>query len=183
MTWVNWSCCVVIGGFAVYVLLRLIYFGHMLSSVLEKFEDINETRRSYTEGVEINGDIKNQVFSENRINQAELENNREKYYKLYAGYVADSQFIPLFPLMGIFGTVLGLILGGLDADKLLEGLSLALVTTLVGLIASIVLKIVDPLLVGKKVNLIDSEFDKADAIVSRQIIISTIRVATNTMRS
>lgn len=182
MSILDWIFCMVIAFLAIYVFIMLFYFSYKFDNVMNKFTNIILTRSSYVERVEVNGIIKTQGLSENTINQAELEKNREDYYTKYASYVVISQIISLFPLLGILGTVWGLVMGGIDADKLLEGLSFALITTFIGLLASILLKLVDSIFVGKKINLIDAEFERADAIISRQSILSEIRKATNMMR-
>ena len=99
--------------------------------------------------------------------EVELEDHRDKYEKTYALYSAFSQIISLFPLIGIFGTVWGLYNSDLkDVDSLVQGLNLALTTTIYGLVASIGLKVVDAIIVWI-INLINSKFDKADVFISR----------------
>lgn len=167
---------------SVVVFWRLIISSSSLTKISDKFEVINVTKSTYDERVNSAGEIIKQEYYENIIDQAELEKNRDKYYLEYATYVVCSQIIAIFPLLGILGTVLGLVMGGIDADMLLEGLSTALYTTLAGLVASILLKLFDAAVVGKKINLIDAKFEKADAIINRQIIRSEIRSASNNMR-
>ena len=71
---------------------------------------------------------------------------REKYNNITAKYYSYVQSISLFPLAGLLGTVMGLI-PGLSAvnegnlEVLSGSLSTALVSTLIGLIISIILKI------------------------------------------
>ena len=68
--------------------------------------------------------------------------------------------IPIFPLLGILGTVAGLILQVMtsDASAIYAALHLALSSTLYGLIAAIVLKIVEASIVQKHINEIDAMF-------------------------
>ena len=93
-----------------------------------------------------------------------------------------SQLISLFPLLGILGTVWGLVISGgsgVDVTEMMNGLGMALWTTLIGLFCSIILKFVDATMVGKKVNLIDAKFEQADSIIDRQLIKSEIKAAVN----
>ncbi|MBR5508688.1 MAG: MotA/TolQ/ExbB proton channel family protein [Lachnospiraceae bacterium] len=75
------------------------------------------------------------------------------------------QFIPVFPLLGILGTVAGLMLevqSG-SADKMMLSLNLALETTLFGLIFAILLKIIEavfPSRVIYDVEVMLDDFDK-----------------------
>ncbi len=167
---------------SVVVFWRLIISSSSLAKISDRFEVINVTKSTYDERVNLAGEIIKKEYSENIIDQAELEKNRDNYYLEYSNYVVCSQIIAIFPLLGILGTVWGLVMGGIDADMLLEGLSTALYTTLAGLVASIILKFIDAVFVGKKINLIDAKFEKADAIINRQIIRSEIRSASNNMR-
>ena len=167
---------------SVGVLIRLIISCIKLSKINNKFETINVTKSTYGEKVNVAGEIIKQEYSENIIDQSELEKNRANYFKEYASYVVCSQLIAIFPLLGILGTVWGLVMGGIDADMILEGLATALYTTLAGLIASIFLKFFDAVFVGRMINLIDAEFEKADAIINRQIIRAEIRSASNNAR-
>lgn len=169
--------------FFVVVLCKLIISSSSLAKISDRFEVINAvTKSTYDERVNLAGEIIKKEYSENIIDQAELEKNRDNYYLEYSNYVVCSQIIAIFPLLGILGTVFGLVMGGIDADMLLEGLSTALYTTLAGLVASIILKFIDAVFVGKKINLIDAKFEKADAIINRQIIRSEIWSASKNMR-
>ena len=97
-----------------------------------------------------------------------LEENRDVYNRLYPYYAVASQLIGLFPLLGILGTVLGLISSDLaDIDSLVAGLTEALRTTLWGLVCAIVLKAVDAVVPGKLVNDIEAKFETVDGAIER----------------
>ena len=159
--------------FGVFVLWKMILVGSKLKKIFKDFESIRgNVSLGYEQTVEAEGDIVQREQLETRYNRSALEKSRDSYYKAYASYVVYSQIISVFPLLGILGTVLGLIMQG-DAqniDGLVGGLSVALYTTLAGLIVSIILKIFDAHGVGKYVNLLDSEFEKADSAISHQLL-------------
>lgn len=79
-----------------------------------------------------------------------------------------AQLIPVFPLMGVFGTVAGLILNVKSADtaQMLSSLDVALSTTLWGLIFAIVLKVLDVVFLSKVINdvevMLDNFYKKLD---------------------
>lgn len=103
----------------------------------------------------------------------------EDFNKAQVVYSMLGQLVPVFPLLGLLGTVSGLITQ-LQAEAEVDnaiiltnlpdmvtsgtvisnaGLSDAMVTTFVGLIAAIVLKMIDAFWVSKKINDMDLYFD------------------------
>ncbi len=82
----------------------------------------------------------------NELDSEAMDEVRERYNEVSSRYASLVQWISLFPLMGLLGTVLGLIPGlaavrNEDFNTLYTALSTALYSTLFGLIASILLKI------------------------------------------
>lgn len=71
------------------------------------------------------------------------------------------QFIPLFPLFGILGTVYGIITN-LDSADLMSGLGVALYTTFWGLVWSIILKVIVALFSSKIINEVEIMLDDYD---------------------
>lgn len=65
------------------------------------------------------------------------------FNEVVSGYNACTQFIPLFPLLGILGTVSGLVmqLKAQDMEAMFSSLDVALTSTFWGLIVTIFLKI------------------------------------------
>ena len=68
-----------------------------------------------------------------------------------------AQLIPVFPLMGVLGTVWGLVqeVGADNIEKMLSSLNTAMTTTLSGLIFAIALKIFDAFCPSKTINDVD----------------------------
>lgn len=78
-----------------------------------------------------------------------------------------TQIIPLFPLLGILGTVAGLMTmvhpGAADGfTELYKGMGTALGTTLYGLIAAIILKFTDAIFTSRIINDVDVMLDDFD---------------------
>ncbi len=83
----------------------------------------------------------------------------EKLNQIQIKYAIYEQLIPLFPLGGILGTVLGLWRQLGDIAAMREGLSTSISTTIVGLIITIGLRMVDAFWVSTKVNDIALKLD------------------------
>jgi predicted DNA-binding protein (UPF0251 family) len=62
-------------------------------------------------------------------------------------------------------------------SQMISGLGTAMWTTLCGLVASIGLKALDAVLLGRLVNLIDAKFNEADTIITRQTLQTEVRQA------
>lgn len=84
---------------------------------------------------------------------------KEEYNKIQLVYSIFEQFVPIFPLLGILGTVAGLIQQLDNIDQMRDALAVSMSTTFLGLIAAIVLKLADALLVSKSINKMEMYFD------------------------
>ncbi|MBQ6293517.1 MAG: MotA/TolQ/ExbB proton channel family protein [Lachnospiraceae bacterium] len=150
------------------VLALLIWCSMRFRKILDAFGRIEVKQSIYEEKLDKKGNIDTTAAVKASYDRRRLEENREAYNKLYPIYAVGAQLIGLFPLLGILGTVLGLISSDLtDIDSLVAGLTEALRTTLWGLVAAIVLKAVDAIVPGKLVNDIDARFDTVDAAIER----------------
>lgn len=89
---------------------------------------------------------------------------RKSFDELCARYLTIAQMIPIFPLLGILGTVAGLIaqVTAQDAAQIYASLDVALGTTFWGLVAAIVLKVVEAWTVQKEINDIETIFNDYD---------------------
>ena len=164
---------------------KLLDYTKKFDEILGNFRHIKETDfGSYTETLEKEGSPTVRSSSGSFVyNRSMLEANRDEYNRIYAEYVAYAQMIPIFTLLGILGTVVGLMLSSTDnVESLVKGLGAALLTTLAGLICSIALKIYDATKCGVRINLIDAEFAKADSIITRQTLKEEVNRARASVR-
>jgi len=85
----------------------------------------------------------------------------EEFSKPQVAYSLVQQLVPVFPLLGILGTVMGLIMqlnsGTLDALK--DALGTSMWTTLWGLVAAIAIRLMDAFWVSKKVTELELYFN------------------------
>ncbi|MCR5738244.1 MAG: MotA/TolQ/ExbB proton channel family protein [Lachnospiraceae bacterium] len=86
----------------------------------------------------------------------------ESFNKIKAKYSMWGQMVPIFPLLGLLGTVIGLMMQlgqGIGTDGQLDAMALSMTTTFCGLVVSIILKVFDALVVGKAINSRQLYFD------------------------
>ena len=142
---VLWVFNALIAGFGVFVLIGI-------SSAHKRMLDNRDEARNVYETIKGKPvvDIASGMMGMSAVTEFQPENMdyiREKYNKNSTMYFKWTQMISIFPLMGLLGTVIGLI-PGLNAvrdgqfDLLYTSLSTALYSTLIGLICSIVLKLI-----------------------------------------
>ncbi len=147
---INWIIAglaiVTIGGFA-YTVLEIGKLNTRITDDVKK----SGRRKEYT-----GGGIKKEadVYTwEDNLGYLETFNKIQLVYAMF------EQFIPVFPLLGILGTVSGLIQQLGNVEQMKEALALSMSTTFWGLIAAIALKIIDALFVSKSVNKMILYFD------------------------
>lgn len=90
---------------------------------------------------------------------AEVLEYLEKFNKIQLKYSIFEQFVPIFPLLGILGTVAGLIQQLGNVEGMRDALAVSMSTTFWGLIAAIILKVVDAVLVSKTLNKMSLYFE------------------------
>ncbi len=81
------------------------------------------------------------------------------YEKTMGWYTAFSMMISLFPLLGILGTVSGLFRAIALEHEIYVGVQFALASTIYGLCAAIVFKVIDTFIVSAMINRIEEGFD------------------------
>jgi biopolymer transport protein ExbB/TolQ len=107
------------------------------------------------------------------IERDDHEPLRAKFNAQYVEYNAHANMISVLPLLGLLGTVMGLIPGLMwvksgDFDHLYSSLSTALTSTWVGLVTSIWLKSYVSLKIGKVVNKVEIGFAEIDRLYEIQ---------------
>lgn len=100
-----------------------------------------------------------------------------KYNGARSVYETISQLIPVFPLMGILGTVAGIMkqTTAMDSTAIVGSLNVALSSTFYGLIASIVLKLIITLLNGRIIYDVDNMLDAYDTTIRSRGILKSIK--------
>lgn len=135
---------VTLGGF-VYVLFRLA----KLDSDIES--EKKGGRKDYVDGgIKKNPDA---ITWEDTLEHVGVFNSIQLTYSIF------EQFVPVFPLLGILGTVAGLIQQLDNVSEMRNALALSMSTTFWGLIAAILLKIIDAVWVSKAINKMGLYFD------------------------
>jgi len=174
--------CLLIIIFGALILFFEFYVLAKLRQIYKSFDKIRVRVHSTNDEDEWIDEIGNVGLSTTvniRYDRDELELNRGRFSVAYANYVTCGQLTSLLPLLGILGTVAGLIAssGTTDMSQMISGLGTAMWTTLCGLVASIGLKALDAVLLGRLVNLIDAKFNEADTIITRQTLQTEVRQA------
>ena len=172
--------CLLIIIFGALILFFEFYVLAKLRQIYKSFDKIRVRVHSTNDEDEWIDDVGNVGLSTTvnvRYDRDELELNRGRFSVAYANYVTCGQLTSLLPLLGILGTVAGLIAssGTTDMSQMISGLGTAMWTTLCGLVASIGLKALDAVLLGRLVNLIDAKFNEADTIITRQTLQTEVR--------
>ncbi len=114
---------------------------------------------------------------EEKITPETIRNYEKDFNKTCSGYYVLSQMVPLFPLMGILGTVSGLMLqvDAQDVEGILEALKTALDTTFWGLIWAIGLKALVVICPARTIHdvgvMLDDYYNKFnDAIAFKNVV-------------
>jgi len=159
--WINW----------LIIVLFIIVFGLLFSlqGKLKKLQnDATRIYRKTKSTSRISSKSGAMGYTElSEVNPEAMDEAREKFNKLGTSYLSYVQLVSLFPLLGLFGTVYGLIPGlyamkGGDLETLYAALCTALISTFLGLIAGIVLKFYVSLGPSKTINGIENTLDEND---------------------
>ncbi|MCR5594861.1 MAG: MotA/TolQ/ExbB proton channel family protein [Lachnospiraceae bacterium] len=165
------------GSNAFIVILGLVVWSNLNRIHREIVQDHDEARSIYNKTVgESVVNIASGIYGYSEQIEFDIKDMdpiRKKYNEHNTSYLFWAQLISLFPLLGLLGTIIGLIPGlqqvkAGEFDLLYSSLSTALWTTLCGLVASIILKIVSSSH-GKTMNSIEDYFEENDRKYSQAI--------------
>lgn len=155
--------------FGVFVLVEILNKQGKLSEIRQGLEALRNRRRD-----KISVDADNRVFRTSvsePVSFDEIIALRKKYDEISPKYYTYVQLISIFPLLGLVGTVMSLI-PGIDVNNM-EGiasqLGLALTSTLLGLIVSIVLKLIVAFGTSRQVEAIENNLEQLDRELNNAI--------------
>ncbi|MBQ6661390.1 MAG: MotA/TolQ/ExbB proton channel family protein [Lachnospiraceae bacterium] len=169
---ITFVCCAFILGLGVFCFFALRDSRRRFSEILRTVRAARQEVSEVGQVLEPDFSIEEKMTIRTTFDNVKLESARTEFDKMYSEYVCWSQMVPLFSSLGLLGTVLGLILsssGDIQIDTLMSSLSLAMWTTLVGLICTIVLKVVDAVGPGRVINDIDAAFERVNEKMSREL--------------
>lgn len=120
-------------------------------------------------------ELENMVEAENVTPETIIRLETE-FNEICSRHEMLSQLIPLFPLLGILGTVMGLMgqLTAGDISTMFRSLGGALNTTFVGLVCAIALKLIDTLLPGKVIYDTEVKLDNYQKLLTNSIQMNNI---------
>lgn len=151
-------------GFAVYIFLGLVRTFNGMRETVEKTEAAYKKTLKETM-VDKNGNLK--TVSSTELDKEKHEPIRKEFNKQSVEFTKYASLISILPLLGLMGTVLGLMPGlsaarNGDMEMLYSALSTALTSTFVGLLGTILLKLYVSLKPEKAANRIEILFDEID---------------------
>ncbi len=165
MSLFEWIYNIAIGLFGLYVLFRLTGVNKRFSELEKKSSGIYRQTKgkfkidpnSFSAGYDVRNDLDSEA----------MDKIREDFNAESTTYYSHVQLISLFPLAGLLGTVIGLMPGlravqNEDFSLLYTSLSTALSSTMVGLVASIILKLYVANGPSKVMNDIENNLEEND---------------------
>ena len=144
------------------VLTALIFVnGSRLSSHKNRIEEA-VSRRNKKWGVNpVDGAVVDEDDEDASITPDTIRQYERDFNKACAWHSVFSQLIPIFPLMGILGTVAGLMLeaNAVDLEGMMASIDTALSSTFFGLIFAIALKFIDAVFPSRVIEDVDVMLD------------------------
>ncbi|MCR5107580.1 MAG: MotA/TolQ/ExbB proton channel family protein [Lachnospiraceae bacterium] len=165
--------------FALVVLIALITSNRAFKNMLERANNsyrLTKSKRGSSRSVDIDMD-EGEILQMSRDSigrLSDMEDLREDFDAQNSKYNSWVQTISIFPLLGLLGTILGLVPGlkavsAGDLEPLYSALSTALFSTFWGLIASILLKLYVDFGPDKTVSDIENKFYEDEKIFTNRI--------------
>jgi len=125
---------------------------------------------------EIEADATMRVISGTSIDPRDMNGLKKEFDQICVNFETVSQLIPIFPSLGILGTVAGLMLQ-IKAEGLQEmtdSIGLALSTTMLALLFTVFLKFVAAVSVSRRINELDVKYRDYDR--ERQDLVDQIKL-------
>ena len=144
----------------VFVFLRLQKLGNDLDEQNRRFEDSFKIKIDFRDGV-FNEDLNLENVTSSTIESKDINDWKTEYDRLSTRYNTWTELIPVFPLAGIFGTVSGLIglVNSADPMKMIDSLGVAMTSTWLALVVTIVLKIYVAASTSRKLYMCDVGYE------------------------
>ncbi len=146
---------------AIIEIVLLIISCVVLSPILKDAKALNKPRNlRYSKPRRENGGILKEINGEMpKDYQYEMDRIHNDFEKAMGWYNAFTMLIQLFPLFGILGTVSGLFRAIALEHEIYVGVQFALASTIYGLFAAILFKIVDTVVASAMISRIEGELD------------------------
>ena len=138
-----WVTNIIIIGFGIYLIVSLVSIHKQMKDNQMEARNIYNITRGKSAFDLASGAVG--YSAEVSLDYEKMDKVREKYNQNFSEYQSKAQLISILPLMGLLGTIVGLIPGlsavqEQDFSVLYSSLSTALYSTLFGLVFSIILK-------------------------------------------
>ncbi len=153
---------IILAGFA--LLLALFHNFSKLSNQKERIgEMLSRRNKLYSKNKETQ-ELEEEDDETSSITPDTIRNYENKFNELCSWHNAFSQLISVFPLLGVLGTVAGLMLNASaeSSADMLSSLNVALETTFWGLISAIILKVFDTLCPSRTITDVEVMLDDFD---------------------
>lgn len=158
----NGDSIIIISGVVLFIFLIVNSF--KLVAQKERIHELLERRnRKYKKNIDTH-ELEEEEDEGAAVTPDTIRSFEKKFNDCCSWHSAMAQLISVFPLMGVFGTVTGLMLqaGAKEFDKMLDSLEYALTTTFWGLAFAILLKIFDAIGPAKTINDVEVMLDNFD---------------------
>ena len=163
---INGNLVIIVLGIGVGALL--IWNGIVLSGKKSRIEEVLVSRKSKYFKDSVKKELSVEEDSDPSYTPDKIRALETDFNSACAVHSVLVQFIPLFPLFGILGTVAGLMLevqAG-DITRMMQSLDKALTSTFWGLVFAIVLKTIEALFPSRIINDVDIMMDDFDKKLS-----------------
>lgn len=150
---------IILSGIALLISLIINYV--KLLSQKDRIKELLERRnRKYKKNKDTH-ELEEEDDEGSSVTPDTIRRHENSFNEFCSWHSALAQLIPIFPLMGVFGTVAGLMqqVRASEIEAMLSSLDTALTTTFWGLLVAIVLKTFDVLLPSRIINDVEVMLD------------------------